>query len=534
VPPRLPQRRRKPAARFRTTTVRHRLVVGLLVILTVLIAAIGAAEILVLRHALYQRSAQGLRSELAVLASAPPPPSSNAAVGITTGSCAGLGPTLPPGPPGVNRGKGKAGAAPGSSGASAVAEALAAQSIASAIAGPDGTVLTCAAAGRKGHQTSFTVPASLPAALSTTTGYVTVRSQGHHLLAVSQPLGPDQAILVTDVADDDAAVRVVLAVTVLGGLVALVAAAALSVPLLRTGLSPLRKIARTADAIAGGDLDQRADLAHSPDDEVGQLGAAFDRMVDRLQQALVERDTVVEDLRSRDQTMRRFLADASHELRTPLTAIRGGAQVLRLGWATDPEDLAEALAHIQTETERMSRLVDDLLVLSRHEAGQPGSPRRLVDLGALVTDHAKQWSSLAPGRPILIDAESAWVTADADALLRVCTNLVENAEKYSPEHSSVAITVTMTADNVELTVADQGPGIPPADRQKVFERFYRGDPARTRATGGAGLGLAIVAGIVADHHGRVRVDDNQGGGTKVVIELPGLADPPPATPGPGT
>ncbi|MDQ6840138.1 MAG: HAMP domain-containing histidine kinase, partial [Actinomycetota bacterium] len=351
-----------------------------------------------------------------------------------------------------------------------------------------------------------------------------LHAQGHHLLAVSQPLGPDQAILVTDIADDDTAVRVVLAVTVLGGLIALAAAAALSIPLLRAGLAPLRKVARTADAIAGGDLDQRADLARSPD-EVGQLGAAFDRMVDQLQSALIERDTVVEDLRVRDQTMRRFLADASHELRTPLTAIRGGAQVLRLGSATNPDDLSEALAHIQTQTERMSHLVDDLLVLSRHDAGQPASPTELIDLGALVADHAKQWSSLAPDHPIIITTEPSWVMADADAVVRVCANLIENAQKYSPEHTEVTIGVTTTANSVEVAVADRGPGIPVADRQQVFERFYRGDPARARATGGAGLGLAIVAGIIADHHGHVRVDDNPGGGTNIVLEFPGVPGP---------
>ncbi|MDQ6840101.1 MAG: hypothetical protein M3137_17660, partial [Actinomycetota bacterium] len=176
-------------------TVRRRLLIGLLAILAVLIAAVGVAEILVLRHALYQRSAQGLRSDLAVLASAPPPPpSSTATVDTTTGVCASPGSTLPPGPPGPgSRGRGRGDKTMGPDGAIAVARALAAQSIASAITGPDGTVVTCATARRKGHQASFAVPASLTTALSATTGYVTLHTQAHHLLAVSQPLGPDQA-----------------------------------------------------------------------------------------------------------------------------------------------------------------------------------------------------------------------------------------------------------------------------------------------------------------------------------------------------
>lgn len=509
-------------------TVRLRLVIGLLAILGVLIAAVGVAEILVLRHALYQRSAQGLRNELRVLAATPPPPLAATAGDTTTGSCAELGSALPPGPPGPGgKAKGHAGATPGPRGVAAIARALAAQSIASAIARPDGTLLTCAAARRKGQQTSFTVPASLPAKLTATTGYVTMNAHGHHLLAVSQPFGHDQAILVTDIADDDTAVGVVLAVTVLGGLAALAAAAALSVPLLRTGLAPLRKIATTADAIAGGELDQRANLERSAD-EVGQLGAAFDRMVNQLQGALAQRDTVVEDLRARDQAMRRFLADASHELRTPLTAIRGGAQVLRLGSASNPHDLAEVLGHIQTQTERMSRLIDDLLTLSRQDARQPASPRKPIDLGALIADHRQQWGTMAPDHPITINTEAAWVIADADALSRVCANLVENAQKYSPEHTEIALAVAKTNTHIEFSVTDHGPGIPTAERQKVFERFYRGDPARSRATGGAGLGLSIVAGIIADHQGHIRVDETPGGGTKMVLNLP--AAPTPATP----
>ncbi|MDQ2759328.1 MAG: HAMP domain-containing histidine kinase [Actinomycetota bacterium] len=513
-------------------TVRRRLVIGMLAILGVLVAAIGVAEILVLRHALYQRSAQGLRNELRVLAATPPPPPSGATgtTGATAappaGSCAGLGSALPPGPPGPGgKGPGHAGATPGPGRVAAVARALAAQSIASAIARPDGSLLTCAAAGRRGQQSSFTVPASMPAKLSATTGYVTVQARGRHLLAVSQPFGHDQAILVTDIADDDSAVSVVLAVTVLGGLAALAAAGILSVPLLRTGLAPLRKVATTADAIAGGDLDQRAGLERSAD-EIGQLGAAFDRMVDRLQGALVERDTVVEHLRTQDQVMRRFLADASHELRTPLTAIRGGAQVLRLGSASNPHDLAETLGHIQTQTERMSRLVDDLLTLSRQEVRQPASRRELTDLGALVADHGRQRGNVAPDHPITVNTEAAWVMADADALSRVCANLLENAQKYTPEHTEIALGVTKTNTRVELSVADQGPGIPIAERQKVFERFYRGDPARSRSTGGAGLGLAIVAAIVADHEGAVHIHDNPGGGTKIVLDLPLAPSPP--------
>ena len=444
--------------RFAALTVRRRLVIGVLTILTVLIAAVGIADVLVLRHALYARSADSLRNELRVLAATPNPSLSSAggATATTNRSCAGLSAPTPATPPAPGP---KGGRGPGPGGVAAIARALAAQSIASAIASPNGTLLSCRAAGRKGQQSSFTVPTALPRRLSTTSGYVTVNARGHHLLAVSQPIGRDRAILVTDLADDDTAVRVVLAVTVIGGLAALAAAAALSLPLLRAGLAPLRKIARTADAIAGGDLDQRADLQRSAD-EIGRLGAAFDRMVDQLQGALAQRDDVVENLRVQDRVMRRFLADASHELRTPLTAIRGGAQVLRLGAASNAQDLAEALGHIQAQTERMSRLIDDLLTLSHQDAGQPDAPRELTDLGALVADHAPQWSQLAADHPINVHTEPAWVLADLEALVRMCTNLVENAQKYSPDDTEITLEVTSANAHVELTVTDHGGGHP--------------------------------------------------------------------------
>lgn len=231
---------------------------------------------------------------------------------------------------------------------------------------------------------------------------------------------------------------------------------------------------------------------------IGTAALAFDRMVDRLQVALVERDTLVEQLRSREAAMRRFVADASHELRTPLTAIRGGAQVLGLGALSDPDDLAESLGHIRTQTERMSRLVDDLLLLSRQEAGQPGRRKELMDLGMVVTDQAEQWRTLAGHHPVVVEAETVWVVADLEALARAVSSLVDNAGKYSPPRAPITIRLTRSDSLAELSVSDEGPGIPTAERSRIFERFYRGDPARTRATGGAGLGLAIVASIIGD------------------------------------
>ncbi|MGH9075529.1 MAG: HAMP domain-containing protein, partial [Acidimicrobiales bacterium] len=273
-------------------TVRRRLLLGLLVVLAVLIAAVGVAEVVVLREVLYRRSAQGLRTELSLLAAATPasPPGAPAAGGTESSSCSSLGPLrAPPGPRGRGPGKGRS---LGPGGATALAQVLAQRGIASAVVGPEGGVLACATAARTGAEASFTVPAALAgqsALARAESGYLTLDADGHHLLAIAQPLGTDTALLVTGLGNDDAAVDIVLLVTVAAGLAALLVAGLSSWPLLRSGLAPLAKVARTADAIAAGDLDKRAGLARSRD-EVGQMGMAFDRMVDRLQETLSERD----------------------------------------------------------------------------------------------------------------------------------------------------------------------------------------------------------------------------------------------------
>ncbi|GEM_PF-1420165 len=526
-----PTAARGRAPRWRQLTLRRRLTIGLLALLASLIAGVGIAEVLVLGHVLYARSASGLRTELALLA-AGAPPSPPGGPGRTTSvsrSCRGFGTraALPPlpGPKGRPRGR-----TLGPGGAAEVAQVLAQRGVASAVVGPKGTILACASAVGTAGQGAFAVPASVVDSVEKArlgSSYVTLHSGGQHLLAISQPAGADTAILVTSLAGDDAAVSTVVAVTVIAGLGALALAIALSRPLLRSGLAPLTRVAATADAIAAGDLDRRAGLERS-EDEVGRLGAAFDAMVDRLGASLEERSALVERLQAREETMRRFLADASHELRTPLTAIRGAAQVLRMGAADDPEELGEALGHIQAQAERMSRLVSDLLLLSRRDSGAPGRPHRSVDLGGLIAGERPQWAALCPQHPLRVDTEAAWVSADPDALVRLCANLVDNAAKYSPPGSPIHICVRPSNGRAELVVADRGPGIPAAERPLVFERFYRGDPARSRSTGGSGLGLAIVAAIAADHAGTVAAEENEAGGTRIVVNLPSSL---PATPG---
>lgn len=516
------------AGERRGPSLRRRLVFGLLAVLSLLIAGLGTAEVLVLREVLYQRSAQGLRTELQLLAASESTVRSSSSA--IPSSCSGAGalvagegiPSGPPSPPAPGGPPARSGPTLGPGDAAALAQVLAQRGIASAVVGPDGSLIACATAAQTGPQAGFTVPVSVAkklADLRGSQGYVTASYGGRHLLAISQRLGADTAILVTDLADDDAAVRTVILVTVLGGLAALAVAVLFSQPLLRSGLAPLRKVARAADAIAAGDLDQRAALSRRGD-EVGRLGTAFDAMVDRLQASLDERDELVRRLEARERAMRRFLADASHELRTPLTAIRGASQVLRLGAASDPVELCESLGHIQAQAERMSRLVSDLLLLSAHDGSGPALCPEPLDLGALVAGETAHWQGLYGERPISVRIEEAWVEGDRDSLSRMASNLVDNAAKYSPAGSPVEVTVRAQHGTAELAVVDHGPGISIGERQRVFERFYRGDPARARSTGGTGLGLAIVASIAAEHHGAVEVRETPGGGASLVVTMP--------------
>jgi two-component system OmpR family sensor kinase len=523
--------------RYRSWTLRRRLVAGVLALLAVLVAGVGTTEVLVVRHALYARSASGLRTELALL-TAGSPPAAGGTAGAPTGSagCAGLGGY--PAPPLAGPGPGRApkGHTLGRGGAENLAQVLAARGVASAVVDTSGVLLACAAATPSGSQGGFGVPGAAVARLARDRhGYVTLDADGRHLLAVAQPVGTDTAVMVTDLAGDDTALDAVLGVTVVGGLAALAVAAGVVGPLLRSGLAPLAEVAATADAVAAGRLDRRVGLGSRPD-EVARLGAAFDSMVDRLEASLGERDALVEQLRASEGAMRRFLADASHELRTPLTAIRGGAQVLRLGAAADPTDLAEGLGHIQTQAERMSRLVADLMLLSRCDGGALPAVRRPVDVAGLLRAERPHLTAVAAGHPLRVAARSVTVDADADALARAVANLVDNAAKYSPAGAPIEVAARPAGDGVHLAVTDHGPGVPEADRVRIFERFYRGDPTRARATGGAGLGLAIVAGIAADHGGAVRAEETPGGGTTIVVHLPLGAHPgaPPAgTEGPG-
>jgi two-component system, OmpR family, sensor kinase len=298
------------------------------------------------------------------------------------------------------------------------------------------------------------------------------------------------------------------------GLLVLLGGAVLALWLARVTTRPLERIAVTADAIAAGDLTRRVS-DEDPRSEVGRVGLAFNAMLGEIQ-ATVAR-LVESELR-----LRRFLADASHELSTPLTSIRGYAELFRHGARDRPADLALAMERIEREAGRMGGLVDDLLLLAALDEGRP-LRREPVDLAAIAADLVDDARVLAPDRPVEQDLEAAgpvWVLGDEDRLRQAAANLTANARRHTPAGTPIRVRTRADGGAGVLEVADEGPGLEPEQAARVFDRFWRADPSRSRANGGNGLGLAIVAAIAAAHGGRAVVRSTPGAGATFQIELP--------------
>jgi two-component system OmpR family sensor kinase len=319
----------------------------------------------------------------------------------------------------------------------------------------------------------------------------------------------------------DQTLRRLVGVELVAAVAVLLFLAMLSLAVVRLGLLPLERIAATAGDIAGGDLSRRVEPAE-PDTEIGRLGLALNAMLAQIETAFAERA-------ASEDRLRRFVADASHELRTPLTAIRGYAELFRRGAAERPQDLARAMRRIEDEAARMGVLVDDLLLLARLDQGRP-LERQPVDLVAVAGDALADLSAVDPARPVTFDHPERLVISGDEARLRqVAGNLLANARTHTPSGTAVHVRVRAYDGQAILEVADEGPGLPPGDEQRVFERFYRADAARARtdpsgsdgAKGGTGLGLSIVAAIVAAHGGSVHAGSPPSGrGAYFMVALP--------------
>jgi two-component system OmpR family sensor kinase len=333
----------------------------------------------------------------------------------------------------------------------------------------------------------------------------------YRVIAERAPFGSGTTVVAVPMTEVDQNLRRLLIVEalVIAGVLALLGLAAWAV--VRVGLLPLDRMGHTAGAIAGGDLSHRVEST-DPRTEVGRLGIALNAMLDRLERAFAARQ-------ESEDRLRQFIADASHELRTPLASIRGYAELFRMGAARSPEDTAKAMRRIEDEAARMGVLVEDLLTLARLDE-IAAAPHTAVDLGRLVGDAIDDARATAPDRDIdsRVDGETA-VRGDAHQLRQVLANLLRNALVHTPAGTAIEVSAARDGREVRLEVRDHGPGLPTDDPQEIFERFWRSEGGRERGRGGAGLGLAIVAGIVDAHGGRVEARNAPGGGASFVVHL---------------
>ncbi len=275
----------------------------------------------------------------------------------------------------------------------------------------------------------------------------------------------------------------------------------------RRALKPLTQMTHRAEQITADRLDERLPI-ENPDDELGQLGRVFNGTLDRLESAF--------------EQIRRFTADASHELRTPLTAIRSVGEVSLQRDATR-EEYRETIGSMLEETNRLTRLIENLLTVSRADAGQFHLQLRSISILDLTRESAALLDVLIEEKSqrLRLDGdESATVMGDRLILRQAIVNVLHNAIKFSPPHGDISVSTTQNGTNVRVRIADSGPGIAEEHRSKVFHRFYRVDKARPSDGGGAGLGLSIAQWAVQAHGGRITLERAEGNGCTFQIEIP--------------
>lgn len=324
--------------------------------------------------------------------------------------------------------------------------------------------------------------------------------------------GGDYILLAVPMDDVQGTLTQLLQLEALVGVGVLAATGILALIIIRIGLRPLERMGAVAQDIAAGDLTRRVEPA-TQNTEIGRLGIALNGMLTQIEAAFGER------ARS-EQRLRRFIADASHELRTPLTSVRGYAEMLRRGAEESPEDASVARRRIEEESVRMSLMVDDMLVLARLGQGRP-LEKAPVDLQLIARDAVADAHAVAPLRSITLDAPASVVISGDDTRLRQAVgNLVRNAVVHTPPQSPIEVALSTRDGVATVAVVDHGPGLKPDDAGRVFEAFYRADASRSRDSGGAGLGLSIVAAVVDAHGGKVKVSETPGGGATFQVELP--------------
>ncbi len=354
----------------------------------------------------------------------------------------------------------------------------------------------------------------------------------YRVVAAPSRRGADVIVTGLSMSNIDATMIRMLVILGVVTVIALVAATTAGVIIIRRALAPLRRVAQTASQVVELPLDRgEVELPMrvpepdaNPHTEVGQLGSALNRMLDHISAALSARQ-------ASETRVRQFVADASHELRTPLAAIRGYTELSqRMGWdGGDREAMEHAMSRVASETQRLTRLVEDLLLLARLDSGRP-LEREPVDLSRLAVDAVNdahvagpdhQWELDLPEEPVI-------VTGDAARLQQVVTNLLANARVHTGAGTVVTTRLSTEPSHSVLQVIDNGPGIPAALQTEVFERFARGDSSRSRKGGSTGLGLAIVSAVVKAHNGTITVNSSPGH-TEFTVRLPLDGWQPPAS-----
>jgi heavy metal sensor kinase len=277
--------------------------------------------------------------------------------------------------------------------------------------------------------------------------------------------------------------------------------------LARRALAPIDRLASTTRRLTADRLYERLSVPN-PDDEIGRLAAAINETLARLEGSFAQ--------------LRRFTADASHELRTPLAVLRGIGEV-GLSEPRTPAEYQETIGSMLEEVDRLASLVDTLLRLSHADASAVALMPASVDLQELADEVVTSLSVLAEDRHqriVIGAAMPVTATVDRVVLREALINVVDNAIKYGPRDSSIDVRIEAAAGRAVMTIHDEGPGIPPEHRERIFDRFFRVDEGRSRAAGGSGLGLAIAKWAVEVNGGRIRVDETVGRGTAIRIDLP--------------
>jgi signal transduction histidine kinase len=357
-------------------------------------------------------------------------------------------------------------------------------------------------------------PARVHRALTGEPGVTYATTVGHeHVLVALVPLQsrlPGGSVLgvaqiTTPLTSLDSTLHNLLLIDVVGIIAVLVLAVALSPTLVAIALTPLRRMVQTAERLGEGDLSQRVNLHHGPD-EVGQLADAINQMAEHLEALFA--------------AQQQFVSDASHELRTPLTIVQSSLELLLLQVEQDPQRVPQLLRAAHRELTRMSRLVTDLLDLARIDAGlrlELGS----VDLSGIARTVFEDAQEIVLDHALCLDsAGSVCVLGDSQRVAQIARNFLDNARKFTPAGGRIVVRTGKSGDEGWLEVEDSGAGIAEQHIEAIFDRFYRIDPARSRERGGAGLGLAIAKSLAEAQHGRIEVRSRMGAGSHFRLVLP--------------